>query len=402
MSRLIRPLRALFALSAALGALCACQALAGIEDRTFDGAGASQACKQYCAMADSVCQSPSKLYANQDVCLATCSLMSPGDANEPTGNTNTVACRVHQLQLAQQTDEPATRPDYCAAAGPGGNGTCGSNCESYCQLYEAACHADQPQLTSAQYDLDTCVGKCKGLLDKGTFDAIEDHGGDSVQCRLVHTSTSTLDPSEHCVHAQLQAQAHATPPGPCIDDPTTTDPDCNSYCHLEMAECTGMNATYESLAQCKAVCAALPQGTVEDTTENTLGCRKYHSYNALVDPDGHCSHTGPGGDGHCGSSVQPTDGVTGNCESYCILLEHACNARTPGLGTADTFEANHESLAACQEACGNVTGAKPNSHYSIDPLPAGDTLQCRLLHVSRALTKPVAECSAALGGAPCN
>jgi hypothetical protein len=399
--------------AAAGSALSACQSLAGIEDRTYGGdAGAtgegepSAQCQQYCSLAVEVCGGTDALYADDKTCLGICALLPKGEDIEPTGNT--VACRINQLLVAKQVTpgEPATLPDYCAKAGPGGDGTCGTDCESYCLLYQGACQTTQPQLGATQYDQDTCVAKCKGLKDLPTFDSLGNYSGDTLQCRLAHTSSATVAPEEHCVHAQLQAQAQAVPPGPCIDDPAVTKPDCDSYCQLEMTECDGERAVYESLAQCKAVCAALPQGSVADIKENTVGCRKYHSYNALVDPMTHCPHTGPGGDGHCGSPDMPSaETVTGNCESYCILLSKACASTVPGLDVPDTFAGNFKTQAACQQACGNdLDGAAPNSGYSIDPLPEGPTLQCRLLHVSRALVSPTAainECSAALGGAPC-
>ena len=410
MSRLTRFSLVAVLLCAVSAALGACQALAGIEDRTFDGndggdtdAGTSAQCEKYCQLAQDVCGGENALYADDKTCKGICALLPPGQDIEPTGNT--VACRVKQLEVAQQVTpgEPATLPDYCAKAGPGGNGTCGSNCESYCLLYAGACKENQPQLGTVQYDQDTCISKCEGLADKRTFDWMSDYEGDTLQCRLAHTSSATIDPAEHCVHAQLQAQAQAKPPGPCIDDPKKVMPDCTSYCQLEMTECQGDEKIYESLAQCKAVCNALPKGSVADIKENTVGCRKYHSYNALVDAPTHCPHTGPGGDGHCGSTDAPgPDKVTGNCESYCILLAAACDSSKPGLDAADSFQGKFASQAACQEACGEIDGAAPNSGYTLATLPEGDNLQCRLLHVSRALSDAINECSSALGGAPCN
>ena len=390
-------------LGLASSALAACQALAGIEDRTYadGGTGPSPECVDYCKLAKTVCQGKSTLYSSDETCLATCALMPPGERGEPTAH-NTVACRLNQLVLAQQTGESSTIPDYCAKAGPGGNGQCGSNCESYCQLYDAACHTDQPQLTSAQYDPATCAEKCKGLADTGSFDATADLAGDTLQCRLAHTSAASVNPTEHCSHAQLQAQTQTMPAGPCIDDPATV-PDCNSYCQLEFSECQGAAQVYESLEQCHQVCGALPAGAITDTKENSVGCRKYHSYNALVDPVTHCPHTGPGGDGHCGSNAEPGAVTpTGNCVSYCILLAQACSKAIPGLAASDSFESKFKSRAACTQECDMLVGAGPNSGYSLDPLPEGNTLQCRLLHVSRALSTPLADCPAALGGTPCN
>jgi hypothetical protein len=109
-----------------------------------------------------------------------------------------------------------------------------------------------------------------------------------------------------------------------------------------------------------------------------------------LDPDTHCSHTGPGGEGHCGSTATPDTGNTGNCESYCTLLSKACT---------DDFDATFKDQAACQLACTQVDGAAPNSNYSI--AASGDNVQCRLLHVARAF-EDATECAAAEGlAAPC-
>jgi len=143
---------------------------------------------------------------------------------------------------------------------------------------------------------------------------------------------------------------------------------------------------YESETQCRAVCNALPRGLVGDDTQNTVGCRMYHSYNSLLDPKGHCTHTSPGGDGHCF-----TDDVdTGNCESYCVLLEKACKS---------DFDADYDDASACQAECMKLDGAPANSGYSTSA--KGNNLQCRLLNVSRALSEPAKYCGAARGAAPC-
>ncbi len=338
-------------------ALGACQALAGIEDRKYVAtgsaggsgdagaagadAGPSAQCQDYCTRIMALCAKPNEAYADISTCLGICALIPPGSAIEKTGNS--LVCRLNQLAIQESPSaEPSDLGAACARSGPGGSfgpggdGVCGSNCESYCQLYKAACQADQPDLTSEQYDQDTCVSKCQGLRDTGTFDTDLNYTGDTLQCRLVHTSAATVDPTTHCVHAELQPQ----PTTPCQDmtapdppqgpvrrrsDAGSSPPDCDSFCQLEMTECTGDQQIYQTLDQCKAVCNALPKGTVGDTSQNTVGCRKYHSYNAMLDPDTHCSHTGPGGDGHCG------DMATGNCESYCILAQAACAATVTGL-----------------------------------------------------------------------
>jgi hypothetical protein len=385
-------------------ALGACQALAGISDRTFvagngdagaagatdQDAGPSPACSDYCTRIMDLCQKPNEAYTDPSTCLGICALFPPGSPIEKTGNT--LACRVNQLAIQESPSaEPSTLKQACARSGPGGDGVCGSNCESYCQLYKSACQKDQPDL-SVQYD-DDCVTKCAGLDDTNTFDTDLNYTGDTLQCRLIHTSAATVDPETHCVHAQLQAQGQAVPPGPCIDDPKST-PDCTSFCQLEMAECQGTDQIYADLDQCMAVCNALPLGLVGDTSQNTVGCRKYHSYNAMLDPDTHCSHTGPGGDGHCG------DMATGNCESYCILAKAACSATMPGVVPTTTFESTYVDLAGCQSACSKLKGAVHDSGYTLTA--KGNNVQCLLLHASKALSTPGDDCAAALGAAaPC-
>jgi hypothetical protein len=369
MNRVTRvPLLALLfgALSQALGA---CQSLAGIEPRTYD-----DPCAAYCALAKEVCTGSAQLYATDDTCYGVCKLLKVGDPNEPTGDN--LACRTKQLQLAQQTNEPGGAASYCAHAGPVTNGVCASNCTTYCSLFTAACPAGVEPAN--------CVDRCAGLEDTGGFDVNSNYYGDTLQCRFVHISVATLNPSEHCPHAALPAD------GPCLGmDPTTVIPDCDSFCHLEMTECTGENQQYESDAQCHDVCNALTKGTADDQTGNTVACRKYHSYNALLDPDTHCSHTGPGGEGHCGATTTPDSGDTGNCDSYCMLLAAACKS---------DFDTAFTDQAACALACTQVQGAAPNSGYSI--AATGNNLQCRLLHVSRALSDST-ECAAAEGAAPC-
>ncbi len=95
----------------------------------------------------------------------------------------------------------------------------------------------------------------------------------------------------------------------------------------------------------------------------------------------------------------PSMGDTGNCDSYCLLASKACTlAASPTSNFTTSFPGGQ---ADCISQCIKLSGAGPSLPYSVSPtLPKGNNLQCRLLHVSRALTTPV-ECAAALGAAPC-
>jgi len=355
--------------------IAGCQGIVGIEDHVFEaGVVTSAACVDYCNVVMSACQTPNAVYSSQATCLGVCALLLPGSPNE-AADDNTIACRKRYAVLAKNS-EPSFN---CPRAGPGGGGTCGSNCASYCTLIKKAC-PDQGAL------LTDCENQCAAFRTVGTFDVVANHEGDTLECRLVHVSSATVEPATHCSHTGVFPTAF------CVDDPTAA-PDCNNFCRLELAACTGDLTVYESSTQCKAVCAALPPGTNGDTSQNTVGCRQYHSYNAVLNPSDHCPHTGPGGDAHCGADVMDDDG---NCHSYCILLQQAC-------GT-DFVLAFPTGQAACQKDCTSkldALGAKRDSRYKVSAgLIAGNTMSCRLLHVSRALSDAT-ECPSALGGGVC-
>ncbi len=153
--------------------------------------GANVTCANYCHRVMAACTGENAVYVNDQACLAVCALLEPGDAQEPRGNT--VACRSAQAASAEREPEA-----YCAAAGPGGNGACGSDCEAYCALYPQAC----PSETEEQ-GTQSCLEACSALVDQPSFDLITDHQGDTLECRLVHLASATLSPAEHCHHARL-------------------------------------------------------------------------------------------------------------------------------------------------------------------------------------------------------
>lgn len=141
-------------------------------------------------------------------------------------------------------------------------------------------------------------------------------------------------------------------------------PDCATYCASIEASCTGANDQFSSLENCMDTCAAFPVGTSADVSGNTLGCRTYHSGAAVGDPATHCPHAGPFGDGACGTP----------CESFCTLAVELC---------PDAYA----SLDACNTACAGFT----EGDYST-AATGGDTLACRLYHLTVAATDPTGHC----------
>ncbi|HMJ51831.1 MAG TPA: hypothetical protein VK540_07130 [Polyangiaceae bacterium] len=351
-----------------------CAAIVGIDDHTTDASPKdSPQCIAYCDKVITACTGQFAVYSDRDACLGVCRQLPLGD--EPFDNT--VACRSRQADFAVSTQEPR---DHCPAAGPGGDGLCGKNCEAWCLLLEKTCPKEFGAMSS-------CPRACAALKDTGSFSLDADHTGDTIQCRLEHVSNASARPAApatHCRHA-----GHA-PEEYCLA-PQDKPPDCAEFCRFNGIGCMGDLAVYESNAQCMAVCMALDPGLNSNRTENTMGCRSWHTFNVLIDDASHCSHTGPGGDGHCGLD---TTGKTGNCVSYCFLAEKACGAG---------FLAKYGTQSACQVECStqpDAFGAKQDSKYRVTTATTGNTLQCRLLHVSRALSEAT-ECLSALGQGDC-
>jgi hypothetical protein len=364
-------------------ALAACQAIAGIEDRKLDpeasiggtGGAPSEQCETYCTTVMDACAGKNAVYASTAHCLSVCGKLEPGDPGEPVGNT--VECRLRQAKIAK-TSEPE---ETCRFAGPGGDDVCGSDCEAYCTLY--------PQICPDKYAYESeasCLQACSGLTDQHRYNLDADHGGDTIECRLVHTASASIDPVGHCKHGPIPQ------PEEWCNNPPDDAPTCKEYCKLELAACDGVNAQYESEQQCLDVCAALDPGNNADTTGNTVGCRRYHSFNATLGAATHCPHAGPTGDGHCGDPSYVKDGHTGNCESYCKLVETAC---------ATQFAATLGNAEDCMTTCIGLDEAERDSGYTVATAKTSTGLNCRVLHTARALGGDDTACDAAVGATPC-
>ncbi len=155
---------------------------------------------------------------------------------------------------------------------------------------------------------------------------------------------------------------------------------CADYCSRVQDACVGADAVYTGDATCLGVCGALPPGSPGDEIGNSVECRLQQARYALetAEPAVHCPGAGPGGDGICGQ----------NCESYCVLLQRLCPAR---------FDATFDGLAACATACGEI----PDAGGFTTAISQGDSIQCRLWHVSAAAVDPSMHCGHAAGDAPC-
>jgi hypothetical protein len=153
-------------------------------------ASAPTLCERYCTTVMTNCTEANAVYASEITCLAVCAKLAEGSPGDETGDT--VECRITQAVLAETTGEPGFS---CPAAGPGGNGVCGSNCEAYCELMDAIC----PSFIDA-----SCLDVCEAVPDNGAFN-VSIQGGNTIQCRFYHVSAATQSPAFHCPHAAGEA-----------------------------------------------------------------------------------------------------------------------------------------------------------------------------------------------------
>jgi hypothetical protein len=143
-------------------------------------------CARYCGTVMKNCQGPVQVYESLAVCLRVCQALEPGTPEDKTGNT--VGCRLFHAKQIELIGEEASE---CPAAGPGGDGVCGTNCQGYCSLMQNLC---PPELGVE------CAATCPAVPDIGGYDSSETSGL-TLQCRLYHVSAATLDPAFHCPHA---------------------------------------------------------------------------------------------------------------------------------------------------------------------------------------------------------
>ncbi|HEV8550686.1 MAG TPA: hypothetical protein VGQ57_16690 [Polyangiaceae bacterium] len=353
------------------GLYTGCQSLANIEERELGQ------CGEFCDTVMQNCKDDNQVYERREKCMGWCEKLDVGDPTEPQ-KTNTLACRLREAQLAgKAADENIS--DHCRSAGPEGV-NCGGACLSYCTMYERACGGVQ---CSTQAN---CQAKCQGLRDNHEFNLVTDYEGNSLQCRLVHLTNATIQPEPHCGHAAL-----STPTDHCNDLPEkdtegndvpnsggVDTPTCADYCRTNLAACTDANQQYESQKQCEALCPYFDLGAIADKDENTMGCRLYHSYNSLCDSANHCPHSGPGGEGHCGTVED------GKCEAYCTLSRGVCPSAfaTKYKGDSDKCTEDCKTLTDYQAA--QYADPMPPTRYNITYAQTPGTLACRFLQLSKA------------------
>jgi hypothetical protein len=160
----------------------------------------SAECKEYCERVTGTCREQNAQYLTVEACLALCERLD-FSVESDAGTSDALACRLAQARLAKSTGEPGS---YCDQAGPGGGHSCGGECQNYCQLLADICPQDYAMV-------DDCPAECAKLASRGTFEVLQDQQGNTVQCRLAHLTSATLDAPMHCPHARFASTAYCTP-----------------------------------------------------------------------------------------------------------------------------------------------------------------------------------------------
>ncbi|MDB4972081.1 MAG: hypothetical protein JWN48_422 [Myxococcaceae bacterium] len=359
-----------------------------VGDGGVTGVMEAVGCEKFCAEAMTQCTADRAVqdYSTMETCLGVCAAYS----TDPSITGNTLACRQSQLdklkaagQLEAQTYCPSIAPGGGPGIGEAASSGCGTDCEGYCDLRAKTC--------PAQYVEPDCVRKCQALPSSGPYNADKNFGSgeDSLQCRIAHLSAAALykllgkpdDLNTHCSHSGIRSKVQCD-----VNDKAELR--CEDVCKITMAACSGDAAVFESLEQCVAFCKPLPMGTMmDDNTINTRRCTRAGAYDALELGARLCPNAGPAPD-RCGR---------GRCQAYCLLAQQGCPTQ---------FATTYPSGAAqCESACEDLSGSFQNDPYSVTAMSAktGNTLQCRLLRVTRALTGDTnpATCAEALGEGAC-
>ena len=165
---------------------------------------------------------------------------------------------------------------------------------------------------------------------------------------------------------------------------------CDSYCNLVMTACTDSNAQYSTRDVCMGVCSKLPAGTPQDVLQNTVGCRSNQARLAAQvggsEAAANCVAAGPGGNDVCGS----------NCNGYCQLLLNACKCQIFDQSCPADFAYTFVSLDDCITKCKALATV---GDYNATQA-GGNSINCRLYHVSAATVDPNTHCLHAVGSAP--
>ncbi len=135
-------------------------------------------CAEYCKFVTLNCHDINAMYKDEPACLKACAAFPVGAIADTTGNT--LGCRLAHAHEALEL--PAGE---CTAAGPGGDGICGQNCDGFCEIAVKFC----PQIWG---EAKACQADC-ATFDTNTWYSANVVKGDSLACRMFYATMSAQD-----------------------------------------------------------------------------------------------------------------------------------------------------------------------------------------------------------------
>lgn len=173
--------------------------------------------------------------------------------------------------------------------------TTSETCESYCSRMVSVCSGDNnPFPADPEKGVKgTCLRVCANWAS-GTTNG----GGNTLACRA-----KILSSAREAAGAELVASC--TNAGPIS---SACGGNCETFCALNVAVCTGTTSQYasetECVAQCKTSMAPGLETSIVNAKEggNTITCRAYHTIVASgseTDRVTHCPHAGNPASSHC-------------------------------------------------------------------------------------------------------
>lgn len=157
---------------------------------------------------------------------------------------------------------------------------------------------------------------------------------------------------------------------------------CETYCDLVTANCTGGNAQYASKQECTDFCSNLPltvktrTGAGPDEKEApSVACRQYWADSwARTNPNAYCLAAGPFGGNVCGD----------RCTAFCDVVLNACS---PDAGSNAPYADRGECANACAAFLYRDAGTDGGGETPSGP-QKGDSLNCRLWQLRTAVMHP--------------
>jgi hypothetical protein len=189
--------------------------------------------------------------------------------------------------------------------------------------------------------------------------------------QLIDIQDATCDP----VVAECPNEASALAPSAL----------CEDYCDTVMEACPGDAAVYSGRELCITVCKQLPPGNEGDKFTNSVQCRLDQA-RIVKRQNGadlsQCPAAGPGGE----AKVNDGGPLCGSaCEAFCSIYLQTCTDPEQFRVFRDEKE--------CLDDCATV----PDLGGYSTAISEGNTLQCRLWHITAATDDPYPHCNHAAG-----